>query len=219
MWVMQKNKITYKNLKTSLDEDVIKKISESNNDPPWMIDLRLLAFKEFKSKEMPNWWPDLSNLNLDNIVYFARPEDSVRNASKWEDVPQEIKRAFDELWIPEAEKRVLAWVWAQFDSEVVYHSMKEELKEMWVIFEDMSEACKNRSDLLKKYFMKAIPVNDHKFSMLHAAVWSSWTFMYVPKWVKLEEPLQAYFRMNVKSWWQFEHTIIVLEEESEAHYI
>ncbi len=211
--------VKYSGLKPWLDEEVISKISKSNNDPEWMLSLRLKAFEDFKNKPMPKWGPNLWKLNLDDIYYFAKPEWSVKNADSWEKVPKNIKDTFDRLWIPEAEKEMLAWVWAQFDSEVVYHSMKQELIDKWVIFEDMSVACKKHPDLLKKYFMKAVPANDHKFSLLHAAVWSSGTFLYIPKWVKLDEPLQSYFRMNVKAWWQFEHTIIIVDDWAEAHYI
>ncbi|EKE28319.1 MAG: hypothetical protein ACD_3C00079G0005 [uncultured bacterium (gcode 4)] len=214
-----KENLDYKWLTTWLSPEVIELISESNNDPLWMRELRLDALEKFLKKSMPWWWPALGKLNLDEIHYFAKAEDVGKNAISWDDVPENIKNTFDRLGIPEAEKKMLAWVWAQFDSEVVYHSLKKELRESGIIFEDMSVACKEHPELLKKYFMKAIPVWDHKFSMLHAAVWSWGTFLYIPKGVKVTEPLQAYFRMNVKAWGQFEHTIIVLEDEAEAHYI
>ena len=211
--------IIYENLKAGLSEEVVRQISASNNDPDWMLELRLKALEVFNSKPMPSWWPDLSKLKLDEIYFFAKPKDASRDAKTWDDVPENIKNTFDRLWIPEAEKKMLAWVGAQYDSEVVYHSLKKELEEAWVIFEDMSIACKKHSELLKKYFMKAVPITDHKFASLHAAVWSWGTFLYIPKWLKIEEPLQAYFRMNMKAGGQFEHTIIVLEDEAEAHYI
>lgn len=211
--------IIYENLKPGLSEEVVRQISTSNNDPLWMLDIRLKALEVFNSKSMPSWWPDLSRLKLDEIFFFAKPKDTSRNAASWEDVPESIKETFDKLWIPETEKKMLAWVGAQYDSEVVYHSLKKELTDVWVIFEDMSIACQNHEELLKKYFMKAVPITDHKFASLHAAVWSWGTFLYIPKWLKIEEPLQAYFRMNVKAWGQFEHTIIALEDEAEAHYI
>ncbi|EKE29970.1 MAG: FeS assembly protein SufB [uncultured bacterium (gcode 4)] len=214
-----KEDLNYKNLTSWLTPEVISLISESNDDPSWMREMRLDALEKFLKKPLPGWWPDLSWLNLDNIHYFAKAEDIWKNATSWDDVPENIKNTFDRLGIPEAEKKMLAWVWAQFDSEVVYHSLKKELVEAGIIFKDMSVACKEHPDLLRKYFMKAIPVTDHKFSMLHAAVWSWGTFLYIPKWVKVSEPLQAYFRMNVRAGWQFEHTIIVLEDEAEAHYI
>jgi Fe-S cluster assembly protein SufB len=159
-------------------------------------------------------------LDLDSIYYFAKPEWAGANKS-WDDVPDDIKNTFDKLGIPEAEKKALAWVGAQYDSETVYHSLKQELTDQGVIFDDMSEALKNPKlePLIKKHFAKSIPLSDHKFAALHYAVWSGWTFLYVPKGVKITEPLQSYFRMNVKSGGQFEHTMIILEEESSAHYI
>lgn len=204
-------------VKPWISEEVVRQISSSNNEPNWMLELRLKALKIFQEKNL-NWWPDLSDLDLESIYYFAKPEWAWNNKS-WDDVPESIKNTFEKLWIPEAERKALAWVWAQYDSEVVYHNLKEELKEKWVIFEDMSYALLNHEELVKKYFSKSIPLADHKFSALHYAVWSGGTFLYVPKWVKVKEPLQAYFRMNAKAGWQFEHTIIILEDDAEAHYI
>jgi len=205
-------------LKQGLSEDVVRQISMSNSEPDWMLDLRLKALEIFNKKPMPTWWPNLSKLDLDSIYYFAKPEGAWEHKT-WDQVPENIKTTFDKLWIPEAEKKVLAWVWAQYDSEVVYHNLKEELVEKWVIFEDMNIALNKYPELVKEYFTKCIPISDHKFSALHYAVWSWWTFLYIPVWVKIDEPLQSYFRMNVKSGWQFEHTIIILEEDSNAHYI
>lgn len=203
-----------------INEKVVRQISSSNNEPQWMLELRLKALELFQKKSVPDWWPDLSKLILDSIYYFAKPVWAWDNKT-WEEVPENIKHTFDKLGIPEAEKKALAWVWAQYDSEVVYHNLKDELKNKWVIFDDMSTALQNPkySEIIKSHFSKSIPISDHKFASLHYAVWSGWTFLYVPKWVKIEEPLQSYFRMNVKSWWQFEHTIIILEEDSQAHYI
>lgn len=201
-----------------INEDVVRQISLSNNEPDWMLELRLKALKIFLEKDMPKWGPDLSNLNLDDIYYYAKPEWAWAKKT-WDEVPENIKNTFDRLGIPEAEKKSLAWVWAQYDSEVVYHSLKAELVDAWVIFDDTSIAVNKYPDLIKKYFSKAIPITDHKFASLHYAVWSWGTFMYVPAWVKLKEPLQSYFRMNKKSWGQFEHTIIIIEEGAEAHYI
>ena len=205
-------------VKPWINEQIVRQISQANNEPEWMLDLRLKALKIFEEKEIPKWWPDLSDLDLDSIYYFAKPEWAWNNKS-WEDVPEKIKNTFDRLGIPEAEKKALAWVWAQYDSEVVYHNLKEELVKEWVIFDDMSHALTHHSDLVKKYFSKCINISDHKFSALHYAVWSWGTFLYVPKWVKVKEPLQAYFRMNAKAWGQFEHTIIVIEDDASAHYI
>ena len=174
--------------------------------------------KYIKKKPMPSWGPDLSKLDLDSIYYFAKPEGAGNNKT-WDEVPESIKNTFDKLGIPEAEKKVLAWVGAQYDSETVYHSLKQELVDQWVIFDDMSHALLKYPDLVKKYFSKSIPLADHKFSALHYAVWSWGTFLYVPKWVKISEPLQSYFRMNVKAWGQFEHTLMIIEEDAESHYI
>ncbi len=204
--------------KAWINEEVVRQISISNKEPVWMLELRLKALKIFEEKEMPKWWPNLSKLDLDKIYYFAKPEWAGSNKT-WEDVPEKIKNTFDKLWIPEAEKEALAWVGAQYDSEVVYHSLKQELVDLGVIFEDTSLALKKYPELVKKYFSKCISLSEHKFSALHYAVWSWGTFLYIPFWVKILEPLQSYFRMNLKSWGQFEHTIIVLEDETEAHYI
>ncbi|ATU05719.1 Fe-S cluster assembly protein SufB [Candidatus Gracilibacteria bacterium HOT-871] len=201
-----------------ISEKTVRQISASNKEPAWMLDFRLQALKVFEQKELPKWGPDLSKLDLDSIYYFAKPKGAGNN-KKWEDVPEKIKNTFDRLGIPEAEKKALAGVGAQYDSEVVYHNLKEELVSKGVIFDDMSHALIHHEELVKKYFAKCISVADHKFSALHYAVWSGGTFLYVPKGVKVSEPLQAYFRMNVKSGGQFEHTIIIIEDEGEAHYI
>jgi len=203
-----------------VNEKVVRQISSSNKEPKWMLELRLKALELFNKKSIPTWGPDLSLLDLNSIYYFAKPVWAGDNKT-WEEVPENIKKTFDRLGIPEAEKKALSWVWAQYDSEVVYHSLREDLKKKWVIFDDMSSALQNPKyeNIIKKYFSKAIPLVDHKFASLHYAVWSWGTFLYVPKWVKIDEPLQSYFRMNVKSGGQFEHTIIILEEESECHYI
>ncbi len=217
-WHFQ-DEVTYSNtILKWINEEVVRQISTSNNEPDWMLELRLKALKIFEWKEMPKWWPDLSRLDLNEIYYFAKPEWAWAKKT-WEEVPENIKNTFDRLGIPEAEKKSLAWVWAQYDSEVVYHSLKQELIDVWVIFDDTSIAVNKYPDLIKKYFSKCIPISDHKFAALHYAVWSWGTFMYIPAWVKLTEPLQSYFRMNKKSGWQFEHTIIILEEGAEAHYI
>lgn len=213
------DKVSYQNeLKPWITEEVVRQISKAQDEPEWMLELRLKALELFQNAPLPSWWPDLSDLDLDSIYYHAKPEWAWNNKT-WEDVPENIKNTFDRLGIPEAEKTVLAWVWAQYDSEVVYHSLKKEISEKGVIFEDMTIAMKKHPELLKKYFAKCIPLHDHKFSMLHYAVWAWGTFMYIPEWVKLNEPLQAYFRMNAKSGGQFEHTLIVLENNAEAHYI
>lgn len=214
-----KDDVNYTNdIIQGINEEVVRQISSSNDEPEWMLELRLKALKIYEEKSMPNWGPNLDKLDLDSIYYFAKPEGAGAKKS-WDDVPENIKNTFDRLWIPEAEKASLAWVGAQYDSEVVYHSLKQELVDKWVIFDDTSIALHKYPELIKKYFSKSIPLSDHKFSALHYAVWSGGTFLYVPKWVKVKEPLQSYFRMNKKSGGQFEHTIIIIEDEAEAHYI
>lgn len=215
------DEITYsETVEPGINEKVVRQISLSNKEPEWMLELRLKALELYNKRAMPKWWPNLDKLDLDKIYYFAKPEGAGNNKS-WDDVPENIKATFDKLGIPEAEKKALAWVGAQYDSETVYHSLKQELVDQWVIFDDMTHALQNPEyeALIKKYFAKSIPLNDHKFSALHYAVWSGGTFLYIPAWVKVSEPLQSYFRMNVKAWGQFEHTMIIVEDEAEAHYI
>ncbi len=203
-----------------LSKALVETISKNNKEPNWMLELRLKALDIFYEKKMPSYGPDLSKLDLDSIYYYAKPA-GLTNTTSWDEVPENIKNTFDKLWIPEAEKHALAGVWAQYDSDAVYHSLEKELSEQWVIFEDMTHALQNPKyeKIIKEYFSKSIPVSDHKFSALHYAVWNWWTFLYVPEWVKIIKPLQSYFRMNLREWWQFEHTIIILEKDAEAHYI
>jgi len=199
-------------------EEVVREISKQKNEPEWMLEKRLQAFAYFKDTDMPTWGPDLSDLNLDEITYFVRPD--TQEATSWDDVPDDIKKTFDRLGIPEAEKKALAGVGAQYDSDVIYHNIQEDLKKQGVIFENMDVAVQKYPELVQKYFMtQCIPINDHKFIMLHTAVWSGGTFIYVPKNVKVTLPLQAYFRMNAESGGQFEHTLIIADEGSEIQYI
>lgn len=201
-----------------LNEDVVRQISEYKKEPEWMLDLRLQSLKIFNNLPMPKWGPNLDELNLDKITYFNDPE-SVSSKS-WDDVPENIKRTFDALGIPEAEKKALAGVGAQFDSSTVYHNLAKELEDKGVIFKDMDVAVKEHPELVKKYFMKqCISPTLHKFAALHGAVWSGGTFIYVPKGVDVIRPLQAYFRMNKIAFGQFEHTLIVVEEGAKLHYI
>ncbi|MBI2989576.1 MAG: Fe-S cluster assembly protein SufB [Candidatus Magasanikbacteria bacterium] len=201
-----------------LTETVVREISKQKNEPRWMLEKRLKAFEFFQKTPMPAWGPDLSALNLDEIVYFVRPD--ARESKNWDELPEDIKKTFDRLGIPEAEKKHLAGVGVQYDSDVVYHNIQETLKKKGVIFENMDTAVHEYPDLVKKYFMtQCIPINDHKLIMLHAAVWSGGTFIYVPKNVKVDLPLQAYFRMNAESGGQFEHTLIIADEGSEIQYI
>jgi Fe-S cluster assembly protein SufB len=201
-----------------LTEAKVREISTQKNEPAWMLEKRLRGFALFEKTPLPKWGPSLEKLDLNAIIYFIRPDaDEVKN---WSEVPKEIRATFDKLGIPEAEKLALSGVGAQYDSDIVYHNLKKKWEEQGVIFENMDVAVQQYPDLIKKYFMtQCVPVSDHKFAMLHAAVWSGGTFIYVPKNVKIDLPLQAYFRMNAKSGGQFEHTLIVADEGSEVHYI
>ena len=204
--------------KMGLDEDLIRQISASGKEPEWMLEHRLKSLEIFRSMKKPTWWPSLEALDLESIYYFGKPE-GAGDQKSWDDVPDTIKKTFDRLGIPEAERKVLAGVGAQYDSEVVYHNLREELKAQWVIFEDMSVAIHEHEEMVRRHFMRAVPSTDHMFAALHGAVWSGGTFLYIPKGVKVSDPLQAYFRMNMKAGGQFEHTLIILEDEAEAHYI
>lgn len=204
--------------KPGLSEEVVRLISKTKNEPEWMLEKRLKALKLFQETAVPTWGPDLSALDFDQIIFFVDPD--AKETDNWENVPEEIKKTFDKLGIPEAEKKVLAGVGAQYDSSIVYHNIEKSLKEKGVIFENMDVAIHKYPELVKKYFMTScVPINDHKFVMLHGAVWSGGTFIYVPKNVKVELPLQAYFRMNAQKGGQFEHTLIILDEGAELHYI
>lgn len=205
--------------KPGVTEELVREISRQKNEPSWMLDIRLRGLKAFLETPVPTWGPDLSKLKFDEIIYYARA-DAKAGSEKWDEVPQEIKKTFDRLGIPAAEQKYLAGVGAQYDSDVVYHKIRDDLQKKGVIFEDMDVALHKYPELVKEYFMtKCIPVTDHKFIMLHAAVWSGGTFIYVPKNVKVDMPLQAYFRMNAKRGGQFEHTLIIIDEGAECHYI
>lgn len=202
-----------------ITEELVRRISAEKNEPEWMLELRLEGLRVFHEKSTPSWGPDLSALNFDEIIYYASPDEIIEENKSWDDVPDDIKNTFEQLGIPEAERKMLAGVGAQYESETVYHKLKEEWESQGVIFEDMDDALRKHPDLVKEYFMKCVPVDDHKFAALHAAVWSGGTFLYVPKGVKVTNPLQAYFRMNAKNMGQFEHTLIIIEEDADAHYI
>jgi Fe-S cluster assembly protein SufB len=204
--------------KDGLSEEVVRMISLDKEEPQWMLDLRLKALKFYLNKPNPNWGPSLEGLDLDNITYFVKP-DAKSNANSWDDVPDEIKNVYDKLGIPEAEKMALAGVGAQFESQVVYHSLKKEWEDKGVIFLDMDVALKEHEELVKEYFSKCVPYTLHKYSALHYAVWSGGTFIYVPKGVEVPLPLQAYFRMNSMKMGQFEHTLIIVEENARLQYI
>ena len=202
-----------------INEEIVRKISADKNEPEWMLKKRLAGLKLFQEKSMPPWGPRIDDLDLNNIVYYMRPE-AKKNATSWDDVPEDIKQTYEKLGIPQAERSALGGVGAQYESEVVYHNLKKDLEEKGVIFLDMDLAVQKYPDMVKKYFMTTcIPIHLHKFSALHAAVWSGGTFIYVPKGVKVDIPLQAYFRMNAKKGGQFEHTLIIVDEDAELHYI
>ncbi len=200
-----------------LTEDIIRKISSDNNEPEWMLTLRLEAFELFKKAPMPTWGPDLSELDLDKIIYYQHP-DAPYNQKNWDDVPDNVKETFEKLGIPEAERKALAGAGAQMESKMAYHNLKEEWESQGVIFLDMDEALKLHPELVKQYFSKVVPINDHKFASLHYAVWSGGTFLYIPKGVHVSQPVQAYFRMNSMRGGQFEHTLIVVEEDAHGSY-
>ncbi len=200
-----------------LNEHVIRQISHEKDEPEWMLELRLKALEVYKKKPMPKWGPDISELDVENIIHYIKPDSDMKDS--WDDVPEYIKNTFDRLGIPESEKESLAGVGAQYDSEIVYHKVSKELEEQGVIYTDFETAVKEYPEIVKKYFMKNISIHYHKFAALHGAVWSGGSFVYVPKGVKVELPLQSYFRLNAKGAGQFEHTLIILEEDSYLHFI
>ncbi len=200
-----------------LDEDVVRAISEKKNEPAWMTSFRLRALKAFQKKAMPNWGADLSGINFDNIYYYAKPVESQKRT--WDDVPDAIKQTFDRIGIPEAERKFLAGVGAQYDSEVVYHNLREDLAKKGVIFSDPETAVQEHPDIVKKYFGTVIPYMDNKFAALNSAVWSGGSFVYVPPNTTVDIPLQAYFRINSERFGQFERTLIIVGEGSIVHYI
>ena len=203
-----------------LNEETIKKISFDLEEPDWMLEHRLKSLKIFREIKKPNFWPDISSIDFNNLVYYAKPKKwFIWAADSRDKVPQNIKNIFQRLNIPEAEQQFLAWVGWQFDSSVVYHKLKEKRQKSWIIFDDISVAIREHPNLIKKYFMKLVPPTDHQFVALHGAVRSGGTFVYIPKWIHITDPLQAYFRMNTYEWWQFEHTLIILEDETNCSYI
>lgn len=206
-----------KSSKKGLDEELIRQISREKNEPQWMLEHRLKSFKLFQEIPLPSWGPDLKKLDLNAITYYAKATDS--QTTRWEDVPPDIKRTFDKLGIPEAEQHVLAGVGAQYESTVIYHNLRKKFREEGVIFEDMDKALREYPELVQKYFMKCVSPALHKFAALHGAVWSGGTFLYIPKNVAVDMPLQAYFRMNAMGMGQFEHTLIIIEEGAQGHYI
>ncbi|MGL5406118.1 MAG: Fe-S cluster assembly protein SufB [Propionibacteriaceae bacterium] len=201
-----------------LSEDVVRNISAMKNEPEWMLEMRLKGLKQFGRKPMPTWGPDLGDIDFDNIKYFVRSTE--RAAESWEDLPEDIKNTYDKLGIPEAEKaRLVAGVAAQYESEVVYHKINEELERQGVIFLDTDTALREHPELFREYFATTIPIGDNKFSALNTAVWSGGSFIYVPKGVNVTIPLQAYFRINTENMGQFERTLIIVDEGAHVHYV
>jgi Fe-S cluster assembly protein SufB len=202
-----------------LSEDVVRQISAHKEEPEWMLKFRLKALEVYYSKPMPRWGGDLSNLEdvLDEIYYYVRPQDRMERS--WDDVPPEIKETFEKLGIPEAERKVLAGVGAQYESEMVYHSLKKEWEDKGIIFESIEDGLKKYPDLFREHFSTVIPPQDNKFAALNSAVWSGGSFVYIPKGVKVDIPLQAYFRVNMERMGQFERTLIIVDEGAQAQYI
>lgn len=213
-----KNEFEYSyKAEAGLTEDIIREMWAKKNEPEWMLDFRLKSLEIYHQLDIPSWVPDISGLNMENIVTYVKPKVDMKES--WEEVPEDIKSTFDRLGIPEAEKTSLAGVGAQYDSEVVYHSIQEDLVKQGVIYTDIETALREHEDIVKEYFMTLVPPTDHKFAALHGAVWSGGSFVYVPKGVEVEIPLQSYFRLNAPGAGQFEHTMIIVEEGAKAHFI
>lgn len=200
-----------------LTRKVVEEISKMKEEPQWMLDYRLKALEHFYARPMPQWGGDLSGLDFDEIIYYVKP--SEKQGRSWDEVPAEIKQTFDRLGIPEAEQKYLAGVSAQYESEVVYQSLKEDLQELGIIFTDTDTALQEHEELFKEYFGTVVPYSDNKFSALNSAVWSGGSFIYVPKGVKSSTPLQAYFRINTENMGQFERTLIIVDEDASVHYV
>ncbi|MED4729261.1 FeS cluster assembly protein SufB [compost metagenome] len=203
--------------KKGLTKEIVEEISRMKGEEQWMLDFRLKSLELFQSMPMPSWGGDLTELDFNSITYYVKP--SEKAGRSWDEVPEEIKNTFDRLGIPEAEQKFLAGVSAQYESEVVYHNMQEDLEEMGVIFCDMDTAVREHPDIVREYFSTVIPPTDNKFAALNSAVWSGGSFIYVPKGIKCETPLQAYFRINSENMGQFERTLIIADEDSFVHYV
>ncbi|RKW45558.1 MAG: Fe-S cluster assembly protein SufB [Lachnospiraceae bacterium] len=218
MYEIHSDSKDYFRIEGGLNEDVIRQISKEKNDPEWMLDFRLRALKTYNELQIPDWGPSIDELNVDNIITYIRANTGMKG--DWSEVPQDIKDTFDRLGIPEAEKTSLAGVGAQFDSELVYHNIRKEIAAQGVIYSDVESALHGEyGDMIREHFMKLVTPRDHKFAALHGAVWSGGSFVYVPKGVKLDIPLQSYFRLNSPGAGQFEHTLIIVEEDAYLHFI
>ncbi len=200
-----------------LNRDIVIEISEQKNEPGWMTDFRLKALEQFEQMPMPKWGPDLSDLDLNDLHYYVRPLQQQQHS--WDDVPGDIKRTFEKLGIPQAEQQFLAGVGAQYESEVIYKQLKKKWADQGVLFLDTDTSLKQYPEIFKRYFSTIVPPHDNKFAALNSAVWSGGSFVYVPKGVIIDMPLQAYFRINVQSMGQFERTLIIAEEGSSVHYV
>ncbi|WNF36461.1 Fe-S cluster assembly protein SufB [Bacillaceae bacterium IKA-2] len=200
-----------------LTKEIVMQISKIKNEPEWMLKFRLKSLEQFYKMPMPSFGGDMSDLVFDDITYYVKP--SERSEKSWDEVPEEIKNTFDKLGIPEAEQKYLAGVSAQYESEVVYHNMQEDLQDLGVIFKDTDSAMRENEEIFRKYFATIIPPSDNKFAALNSAVWSGGSFIYVPKGVKCDTPLQAYFRINSENMGQFERTLIIADEDSSIHYV
>ncbi len=205
-------------MKEGLTPEIIDKLSKEKDDPVWMQQFRLESLQIYNEMPVPNWGPSLDGLDIEHIATYVRPKTDMKN--DWKDVPQDIKDTFDRLGIPQAERKSLAGVGAQYDSELVYHNVREDVAAEGVVYMDIESAMKGEyADMVKKYFMKLVTPRDHKFAALHGAVWSGGSFVYVPKGVHLSIPLQSYFRLNAKGAGQFEHTLIIVDEGASLHFI
>ena len=200
-----------------LSEEVVREISAMKGEPEWMLEFRLKALKHYQERPMPTWGADLNGLDLDEIYYYVKPTEE--QSRTWSDVPETIKNTFDKLGIPEAEQKYLAGVGAQYDSEMIYHSVKEELDKQGVIFMSIEEGLRHHPEIFREYFSTVIPIQDNKFAALNSAVWSGGSFVYIPKGVKVNLPLQAYFRLNMANIGQFERSLIIADEGAQVHYV
>jgi len=200
-----------------LSREVVENISRMKGEPQWMLDFRLKALEHYQKRPMPTWGADISGLDLDNIFYYVKPTEG--QGKSWDDVPDTIKNTFDKLGIPDAERRFLAGVGAQYESEMVYHSILEHLEKQGVIFLSIEDGLRQHPDLFREYFSTVIPIEDNKFAALNSAVWSGGSFVYVPKVVKVDLPLQAYFRLNTANVGQFERSLIIVDEGAQVHYV